>query len=382
MKNEGKNLKNLFTNIKKTDRFFIELTLSLSIIGIIFAFTSSSHESLRLTNNLWTLGIKQFSALIIGICFLFIFWITPYKFWYKITWYFSLLMFALMIITKFIGKSSGGSTRWIDLGFFQFQPSEVAKLAVILLIARLIANLNLFERRTIFYILFILCLIFTILIQPDLGSATILVFLLIQLFFVFGWPLWQLLLGTIIIGCIGYFKILSTSYQRARIEYWLDPYKDPLGKGYNLIQAKYALGLGNLFGVGLGNSIQKQGYLPIPHSDFIFAIIGEEIGLFGATAILILFSAWALRGLFIINKIEDKFGKILGSGIIFIIITQTLVNIAVAVGLLPVTGVTLPFFSCGGTSLIVTLAMCGILFNILSSVEQNNKISELKHEIN
>ena len=274
-----------------------------------------------------------------------------------------------MILTVFtnIGKTSGGAQRWIDIGHFQFQPAEIAKFSVLLLMTRQLTVYKWFEKKSYYYIVFALAIILIILKQPDLGSAALLVLLGLQLFFLFEWPLW--LLGSFIaIASYGAFlKIQTTPYQLDRIKFWLDPFLEPQGRGYNLIQAKYALGLGSIFGSGIGSSIQKQGYLPVSHSDFIFAVIGEEIGFIGVSVIIILFLTWILRGLHLINKTQDKYGKILGTGIILLIGTQAVINITVATGLMPVTGITLPFFSCGGTSLIVTLAMCGILFNVIST---------------
>lgn len=375
MKKEEKTLKNWFLDFKSTDLFFIQLTLALVILGLIFAFSSSTYESNRLTNSFWTIGFKQFSAFILGLIILFIFKNLNYKFWYKATWLIAITLLVIMIITVFspIGITSGGSQRWLNVGLFQFQPAEIAKFAVLLLITKFLTKHRWIEFKSYHYLLFAFAIIFTILKQPDLGSAFILLLLILELLFIFGWPIWILLSIAAILGLILYLKINLTPYQMERINYWLHPELDPQGRGYNLIQAKYALALGGLIGVGLGNSIQKQGNLPIPHSDFIFAVISEEIGFIGIIAVLILYISWILRGLYLINKVENKYGRILGSAIIFLISTQASVNILVAVGLLPVTGVTLPFFSCGGTSLIVTLAMCGILLNIISTKKEAEK---------
>lgn len=374
MKKEAGFLKNWFQNYSFTftDRFFIQLTLSLMIMGLIFAFSSSTYESYRLSKNFFSLGLKQFTAFCLGISLLLIFWRVNYKIWYKITWYFAFFILIIMLMTVFsgIGKTSGGSQRWIDIGFFQFQPAELAKLSIIFLLSRFLTKYKWSDFKSYYYLIFTFGLILIILRQPDLGTASLMVLLLLQLFFIFRWPVWMLTLVLTLAFSLGYLKIMSTPYQFDRIKFWLNPYMDPSGRGYNLIQAKYAFGLGSFWGVGLGNSVQKQGNLPIPHSDFIFAVIAEEIGFLGATAVLILFIAWTLRGLFLINKVKNKYGRILGTSIILLISTQTLINLSVAVGLLPVTGVTLPFFSCGGTSLIVTLAMCGILFNIISTVAE------------
>ena len=362
--------KTIIKTYKIFDLFYFQLTCALIISGLIFAVSSSTYESLRLTNSFWSLGLKQIIALAIGLIAFFVLWKLNYKSLFKYAFPFSLLMLAIMSITIFtsIGKASGGSQRWIDIGGFQFQPAEVAKFAAILLTSKMLTKYSWKDyKKYSIYLLIVFLITLTIFKQPDLGSASIVLLTTFELLFIFGWPLWLLFSFIPFLLFAVYKKLQSTPYQMERITYWLNPYLDPEGKGYNLIQASYALGLGNLFGVGLGNSMQKQGFLPVSHSDFIFAIMGEEIGLFGLTAILLLYFTWILRGIYLTNKIQNKFGRILGTGIILMIATQAIINISVAVGLFPVTGVTLPFFSCGGTSLIVTLAMTGIVFNILSS---------------
>ncbi|OGI10312.1 MAG: hypothetical protein A3I68_07930 [Candidatus Melainabacteria bacterium RIFCSPLOWO2_02_FULL_35_15] len=357
------------TNFRNIDVFFLQLTFTLIITGIIFAFSSSVYESYRLTNSFWTMGLKQLAALVIGLAAMVLFSKVNYKFWFKSTTAISVIMLLVMIITVFsgMGKASGGSQRWIDIGGFQFQPAEIAKFSVILLLSNFLTLYKWTEFKKYFpYIILITLLIFIILKQPDLGSASILVLVILEMLFVFGYPVWILFLVVPLTGLAGYLKLKSIPYQAERITYWINPYLDPQGKGYNLIQSRYAFGFGSLFGAGLGNSVQKNGHLPIPHSDFIFAVIGEETGYLGVTAILILYLSWILRGIFLINKVQNKYGRILGTAIIFLISTQAVINISVTAGLMPVTGVTLPLFSCGGTSLIVTLAMIGIFFNILS----------------
>ncbi len=370
MKNEERFLKNLLTNFKDVDNFFLQLTFTLIITGVIFAFSSSVYESYRLTNSFWTMGLKQTAALLIGLCAMVLFSKVNYKFWFKSTTVISVTMLIIMIITVFsgIGKASGGSQRWIDIGGFQFQPAEIAKFSVILLLTKSLTKYKWNEFKQIApYILLVVLLIAIILKQPDLGSATLLVFVTLEMIFTFGCPIWILIPIIPLTGLIGYIKLKSTHYQAERITYWINPYLDPQGKGYNIIQSKYAFGFGGLFGAGLGNSVQKNGHLPIPHSDFIFAVMGEEIGYLGLTGILILYLSWILRGFFLVNKVQNKYGRTLGTAIILLISTQAVINISVAVGLIPVTGVTLPLFSCGGTSLITTLSMLGIFFNILSS---------------
>ena len=377
MKKEEINLKSLWEKLKLTDLFFLQLTAALIFIGILFAFSSSAYLSYSLTKNFWFLGFKQLLAFIIGLFLSILFFNMNYKKWYNATWQiaFSLLVIMGLMLFTPLGKVTGGSRRWIDLIVFQFQPAEVVKFSVILLAARFLTKYNWKIFKSYYYLLFVFILIALVFKQPDLGSAVILFLVLLEMLFMFGFPSLLIMLFLIASCSVAYFKISATPYQAERIYFWLHHEEDPSFKGFNIIQARYALALGGLFGTGFGNSFQKQGNLPVPHSDFIFAVIAEEIGFLGILAILILYLTWILRGIFLINKTKNKYGKILGSGIIFLIATQAIVNISVASGLFPVTGVTLPFFSCGGTSLMVTLSICGVLFNILScqNEESENK---------
>lgn len=369
MKNEGKNLNKLLTAIKTTDIFFIQLTFLIAVIGLIFALTSSTNESYRLTKNFWSLGLKQIMSFIAGIFALVIFWMIPIKFWYQNVWKLATGISVIMILTVFtgLGKTVGGSQRWIDFGIIQFQPAEIAKFVIILLLSKQLVTHKWYEKESYFYLGCSMFLIAIVLKQPDLGTTLLLLLVVLQLLFIGEWPIW-FLIGVSALGGLGcYLKIISTPYQMDRIKFWLNPYLEPLGRGYNHIQAQYALGLGGLFGAGIGNSIQKKGNLPVAHSDFIFAVVGEEVGFIGVTVILILLFTWFLRGIYLLNKVENKFSFYVGYGIMSLMITQALINIAVAIGLFPITGVTLPFFSCGGTSLIISFIMCGILFNIISA---------------
>ena len=377
MKKEDTFLKSSWERLKLIDLFFLQLTVALMCIGLLFAFSSSAYLSFNLTKNFWFLGFKQLLAFMMGMFLFILFFKMSYKKWYNTTWViaFSLLVVMGLMLYTPMGKVTGGSRRWIDLVIFQFQPAEVVKFSVILLTARFLTKYNWKVFKSYYYLLLVFILIGMVFKQPDLGSTVILFLVLIEMLFMFGFPTWLITLLLAGAFSIAYFKITSTPYQAERIHFWLHPEEDPSFKGFNIIQSRYALALGGLFGTGFGNSFQKQGNLPVPHSDFIFAVIAEEIGFLGVLAVLILYLTWILRGIFLVNKIKNKYGRILGSSIIFLIATQAVVNISVASGLFPVTGVTLPFFSCGGTSLIVTLSMCGVLFNILSA--QNEEVEKI-----
>jgi cell division protein FtsW len=200
--------------------------------------------------------------------------------------------------------------------------------------------------------------------QPNLSVSMILGFMTLMMLFIGGIPLSVYLMTLPLLGYILFHKIMDTPYQKRRIVGWLNPWADPQDAGYNLIQSYYAIGSGGLFGVGLGHSIQKLYYLPFQYTDFIFAVICEELGLIGAIIVLGLFAIVGWRGFSIAFGCPSNFGQMLAFGITGVILLQAIINISVTVGLMPVTGVTLPLISYGGTSMVITLAMIGVLLNI------------------
>lgn len=274
-----------------------------------------------------------------------------------------------LVLHPGIGRVAGGARRWLAFGGpFSFQPAEAAKLAVVLYLANFLANrgseLRDF-RRGIVPPLLITGLIFgLILAQPDLGSAMLIGLVLIVLLFVSGARIAHLA-GMFIVGIPGLvLAILGEEYRRRRLLAFLDPWKDPQGAGFHIIQSLLALGSGGIFGVGLGNSRQKFFYLPERHTDFIFSILGEELGLLGTAAVIVLFALFAYRGFRIARRAPDRFGSLLASGITTMIVIQAVLNIGVTTGVLPITGVPLPFLSFGGSSLLFTMIASGMLLNI------------------
>ena len=262
----------------------------------------------------------------------------------------------------------GGARRWLSLGLFTFEPSEFAKLALVLFLAGLFsarADGAASFARAGFPALFAVGLCFALVMrEPDLGTASLYLLTTFVMLFVAGAPLVQLALeGAIAVPALLAF-IYSSAYRRTRFLAFLHPWKDPQGTGYHIIQSLYALGSGGLFGLGLGQSRQKFGYLPAQHTDFIFSIIGEELGFVGAVAVLMLFLLFAYRGIRIAMRAEDRFGFYLAVGLTASITLQALVNIAVVTASWPVTGVPLPFISYGGTSLVITLFSVGLLASV------------------
>lgn len=301
---------------------------------------------------------------------MFIFSKLDYKLLYKYANHlliFSIILLILVLIPG-IGVIRNGSRSWFGIGPFGIQPSEVAKLVSIIFVSKYLANNDSNMNKIVSYsfpILFIVFLIFAlILLEPDFGSGAIIVLSLVVLIFTSKIKIsFFVYLGFIGIAFIVILIVLAP-YRMARIIGYLNPWSDPLGSGFQIIQSLYAIGPSGLFGLGLGNSIQKHFYLPEPQTDFIFAIISEELGIIG----IVLLSVSYILLLYNVIKIslctKDLFGKYLSFGLIIELVLQTLLNILVVVGLIPVTGVTLPFLSYGGSSLLICLIMIGIVLNI------------------
>lgn len=349
----------------RVDKTLIYITLSLVVVGLVSVFTASASQSDLETGNSLAILIKQIIAVILGV---FVLGFTSRFSFERLKGLARPLAFTsigLLLLTMVMGTTANGSERWIMLPFgFQFQPSDVAKVAAILLMAQATSQPRLFNGTGMFNLALITGMIALIYQQPNLSVSMILGMMTVAMLFVAGISMRILIPSLIGIGYVVYKKILATPYQMERITGWLNPWGDPLDTGYNLIQSYYAIGSGGLFGVGLGHSVQKLSYLPFQHTDFIFSVICEEWGFIGAAILVGLFGLLAWRGFTISWNCPSRFGKMLAFGLTLAITLQAIINICVTIGLMPVTGVTLPLISYGGTSMIVTLGMIGILLNI------------------
>lgn len=285
-----------------------------------------------------------------------------------------LFFFSLLIIVLIpgIGIVRGGARSWIGFNFFSIQPAEFMKIGLIIILSKYLEK-NHYEMKKIsklFFPIFIILITFgLIMLEPDFGTGIILVLTGIMMIFVCGikkkWIFFFLFIGIAFLSYI----IISAPYRLTRIYSYLDPWSDPLGSGFQTIQALYAISPAGLFGYGLFNSRQKYYYLPEPQTDFIFAIIIEELGLIGGAFILFLFFIIFYNGILIVLKEKDKFKMFLAFGITSTLFIQFFINIGVVIGLLPVTGVTLPFLSYGGSSLLLNMIMIGLLVNIASDLK-------------
>jgi cell division protein FtsW len=263
---------------------------------------------------------------------------------------------------------AGGARRWIVLGPASFQPVEVAKLALVLYLAQFAARRGLairnLKKGVLPPIAVALLMAVLILRQPNAGSAFMLLGVTVVVLFVAGTRVAHLALLALFGLPAAAVAVGAAHYRLQRVLTFLNPWTDPQGSGFNVIQSMLAFGSGGLFGVGLGGSSQKFFYLPERHTDFIFAIIGEELGLVGSAGLLVLFAVFAYRGIRIARTAPDRFGALLAAGITATITGQALLNMGVATGILPVAGIPLPFVSFGGSSLVMTMIQVGILSNI------------------
>ena len=277
---------------------------------------------------------------------------------------------VLLLAVLALGQATNGARRWIAFGPAQFQPSELAKLALAVwaagYLARRRAPRTLKELwRPLGLVTVVFCGL--ILVEPDLGTAIAIVVMLAAMLLVSGTPARTLGGGIGIAATLGLLAVWFEPYRRARLFSFLNPWQDAQGAGFQTVQAMIGLGSGGIFGVGLGQSVQKANYLPEAHTDMIFAIIGEELGLVGATFVMAAYCAFAYGGLRIALQCKDPFGKRLAAGLTALVCGQAAINLAAVMGLAPLTGIPLPFVSYGGSSLVVALAAVGILLNIAAN---------------
>lgn len=347
------------------DHYLFYTTIALLCFGLMAVFTASANQAQLESGNSLAYVIKQSLAIGIGIPLMLLMARIPFQFWRKMALPVAVIAIGLLLMTMFFGVTANGSERWISLPFgFQLQASDPAKIAAIFLAAQATSTKRWYDIKALLNCGLILVMIGLIYQQPNLSVSMILGIVTFAMMFVNGFSMTAIFVIAPPFLYFLYHKIHATEYQWRRITGWLNPWKDPLDSGYNLIQSYYAIGSGGLLGVGLGNSIQKLYYLPFQHTDFIFSVICEELGFPGALIVIGLFVLLACRGFSIAMNCPHKFGQMLAFGLTLAILLQAMINMSVTIGLMPVTGVTLPLISYGGTSIVTTLGMIGILLNI------------------
>ena len=289
-------------------------------------------------------------------------------FWLKAAWPLYGISIALLLGVLLFGQSVNGAKRWINIAGLQFQPSEIAKFTLILLFARLTKGFGKQAKDFRFGVLgfgaALLGILVPLALEKHLSAILLMGMVAVVMMFVAGTNVRWLLAGggVAVVFVVVYISLMG--YAGDRVSAWLHPEQDPRDTGYQILQSLYAIGSGGLFGLGFGKSRQKYLYLPFQYNDYIFAVICEEIGLFGALVIIVLFIALIVRGYQIALYARDRFSTVLGAGLITLIAVQTVLNLGVVTNLLPSTGIALPFFSYGGTALAVNLAQMGVVLSI------------------
>ncbi len=355
---------------------YLLLTVLLVIIGLIMLFSASFARAYYITGNSASYFTSQAIFAVFGIGAMYAMSRVPYEWYYKLSRLIYGVTILLLLAVLLVGSTVNGSTRWLNLGFTQLQPSEIAKLSLIISLSVLMTRnqKDIKSPRTFCACAGALAIIVLLLIMEPHFSATIIVALLWFCMMAIGGTNRKYLGIIVAIGAAGLlFLLLSGGYTSERITAWRNPEADPLDSGLQILQSEYAIGSGGLLGLGFGKSRQKYLYLPEEHNDYIFAIVCEELGFIGAVGILILFALLIIRGYWIAMHARDRFSMLLAAGLTTLLAIQVVLNVAVVTNLLPATGISLPFFSSGGTALIMQLAESGIMLNISRSISHSPK---------
>ena len=352
------------------------LTVLLVVIGLIMLFSASYARAYYKTGNSAKYFISQLMFAVMGMGVLFLFSRIPYEWYQKLSLLILFVAVAILALVPLIGIEVGGATRWISLGFTRFQPSEIAKFAVITSFAAIMAahtrDMKGFKYGFAPYMLILGVIAGLLYLEPHM-SATLIILAVGFIMMILGGTNWKFLVGLVVVAvALVAVYLLTKGYTADRIRAWLDPESDPLDKGLQILQSQYAIGSGGLTGLGFGRSRQKYMYLPEEHNDYIFAIVCEELGFIGAIGILALFALLIIRGYWIAMHARDRFGALMAAGLTTHLALQVFLNIGVVTNFLPATGISLPFFSYGGTALLIQLFEVGLILSI--SRQNDNKL--------
>lgn len=349
------------------DMPFLILTVLLVLIGVVMMFSASYASAYATEGSSTYYFARQGVFALIGIGAMLFVSRLNYQMWRALSFPILAVTAGFMLLTPIVGLTGGGATRWIQVGGIRFQPSEVAKIAVIMTFAAMISQYRdkMKDFRALFPFVAILgFLVLTLVLQKHLSGIVILCCVAAAMLFLGGVQLRWFALGLGVVGLLGILYLTTMGYAADRIVAWRDPWSDPRGAGYQIIQSLYAIGSGGLMGLGLGRGRQKYLYLPEEHNDYIFPVVCEELGFVGAVVIILLFMMLILRGYWIALHARDRFGALLAAGISTLLALQVFFNIGVVTNFLPATGISLPFFSYGGTALLLQLFEMGLVLSV------------------
>lgn len=374
--------------VKNTDLPLIIVTAFLILIGLITLLSASSSIALSESSDAYFYVKKQVVAIVIGVVAAIVFMIIDYRIFNKkiVLGIIIVSVVAMIILVRMAGLDEGGATRWIMIGSFNFQPSELIKLGMIVFISGLLTKVVKDGKIKTLGQGFFLPLVITgviaaliFVLQNHLSAAIVIVAVAVAQMFIAGTNLVYLLV-TGGVGIAGILIVLASissdtsNFRAERILAWRDPEKYSQGKGWQIMQSLYAIGSGGIFGVGMGESRQKQDFLPEPQNDFIASIYAEEFGFIGVVFLLVFFMILLIRAAMIAHNTTDTFGKLLATGITALFAVEIIFNLLVITNLVPVTGIGLPFFSYGGTAMVINLVAIGILLNIHKISNRKDKV--------
>lgn len=351
-------------SIKYFDYNLLFIIIFLLCFGLVMLYSTSSYSGATKFGDAAYFLKKQIFATSLGIVFMFVLSKIDYHFWRKLGGLAYLVALALCTAVIFIGHESNGSARWIYIGPISFQPSEFAKLAVILFLAMVIYRVpkQMSQFKSLVKVMATVLPIVGVVAYNNLSTAIIILGIAVCMLFVSSPKYFHFIVMGITVFVVGVIFILAESYRGTRIQIWLDPTSHP--KGYQTLQGLYAIGSGGLFGKGLGESMQKLGFIPEAQNDMIFSVICEELGLFGAVCVIVLFLLLLWRLMIIANNASDLYGALIVVGIMAHLAIQVVLNIAVVTNTIPNTGISLPFISYGGTSILFLLSEMGLALSV------------------
>ncbi len=350
------------------DMPFFLLTLIILIIGVIMVLSASFARAYYASGTPTRYFTRQMLFAISGVALLYAASLFPVSFYRRMAMpslYVSIFLLALVLV---IGSSGGGAKRWINLGFTTFQPSEVAKISVVLSFAHMICvfkdKMKTFKYGVLYFGIILAIIVGLLCLEPHISASLIIVAVGAIMMFLGGTnPKW-FILGLVILVVLAFILFNTMGYVSGRITSWLDPFSDSTGDGWQIIQSLYAIGSGGLTGLGLGQGRQKYLYLPEEHNDFIFSVYCEELGFVGAVLLLLLFAMLICRGYWLSIHCRNRFGSLVIAGLTSLLAIQVVLNVAVVTNLVPCTGISLPFFSYGGTALWIQLVEMGVILSI------------------
>lgn len=364
------------------DRSLIWLFIALLVIGFVMVSSASIPVSTRFYKDPFYFAVRDGVYVIAALCACAFFIQIPSEKWEKYNGWFFVISILMLVAVLVVGKNVNGATRWIPIGPLNFQPAELAKLAVICYFASFyVRKFDEMRSKPLSFIRpFVILLIFTglLLLQPDLGSTAVIFVLTFAMLFIMGARILQFVLLAVVAGLGFIFLVLTSEYRLKRVTSFMDPFADAYGDGFQLSNSQMAFGQGEIWGRGLGNSVQKLEYLPEAHTDFVMAVVAEEFGLVGIIFVVLILLALTLRALKISKEalvLEERFKGFFAFGIAIWIFIQGFVNLGVASGLLPTKGLTFPLVSYGGSSLVIM----AIAIAVLLRIDHENRLDRIGH---